>query len=204
MVGLNSLGRALHKVPGYSGPTVSRPEVSRRSSTFSVQENQLGPGMRPMSKRGSVYESMGNKSPNAGLRPGSETFVHRAITAEERAANAEANSALALAAAAEATNSSVIVKVRAGLCVEIGYSFTLMFSCRFIILKILTATWRPGFKSFRACRSLLLLRRSCRQILRVVWCFAVLPFEWVPAYPPFPPAKRCLIKWATWANFWSL
>jgi len=35
MVGLNSLGRALHKVPGYSGPTVSRPQVARRSSTFS-------------------------------------------------------------------------------------------------------------------------------------------------------------------------
>jgi transgelin len=34
MVGLNSLGRALHKLPGYSGPTVSRPAVAKRSSTF--------------------------------------------------------------------------------------------------------------------------------------------------------------------------
>jgi len=35
MVGLNSLGRALHKLPGYSGPTVSRAAANRRSSTFS-------------------------------------------------------------------------------------------------------------------------------------------------------------------------
>jgi len=116
MVGLNSLGRALHKLPGYSGPTVSRAEVRRRASTFEVQSNQLLPGMRPMSRGGSVYDSMGDKSPMAGLRPGSETFAHRSITAEEKAANAEANTALALAAAAEATNSSVNVKVRAGLC----------------------------------------------------------------------------------------
>jgi hypothetical protein len=34
MVGLNSLGRALHRLPGYSGPTVSRPAVTKRSSTF--------------------------------------------------------------------------------------------------------------------------------------------------------------------------
>ena len=35
MIGLSSLGRALHKFPGYSGPTVSRAAVNRRSSTFS-------------------------------------------------------------------------------------------------------------------------------------------------------------------------
>ena len=56
IIGLNSLGRALHKTAGYSGPTVSRAEVARRSSTFSVQSNAVGPGMRPMSKRGSVYD----------------------------------------------------------------------------------------------------------------------------------------------------
>lgn len=36
MIGLNSLGRALHKMPGYSGPTVARPAAARRSSTFST------------------------------------------------------------------------------------------------------------------------------------------------------------------------
>ena len=34
MIGLNSLGRALHTLPGYTGPTVSRPAVVKRSSTF--------------------------------------------------------------------------------------------------------------------------------------------------------------------------
>jgi len=111
MIGLNSLGRALHKVPGYVGPTVSRPEVSRRSSSFTVQQNAVGPGMRPMSKRGSVFDSMGDKSPGGGLRPGSETFGLPQLSFDERTANAEANSELARTAIAEATNSSVVVKV---------------------------------------------------------------------------------------------
>ena len=117
MVGLNSLGRALHKLPGYSGPTVSRAEVQRRSSSYTVQQNAVGPGMRPMSMRGSVYDSMGEKSPGGGLRPGSETFVHRTLSSDERLANAEANSELARIASAEATNSSVLFKVLVFICI---------------------------------------------------------------------------------------
>ena len=57
---------------------------------------------------------MGDKSPIGGLRPGSETFVGAQLSADTRTANAEANSELARAASAEATNSSVVVKVGAG------------------------------------------------------------------------------------------
>jgi hypothetical protein len=114
MIGLNSLGRALHKMPGYSGPTVCRAEVQRRSSTFTVQDNVVGPGMRPLSKRGSIvtaYDSMGERSPSGGLRPGSGSFAPRSPSIDERTANADANSELARNAAAEAANSSVFVKV---------------------------------------------------------------------------------------------
>ena len=113
MIGLNSLGRALHKMPGYSGPTVCRAEVQRRSSTFTVQDDVVGPGMRPLSKRGSIvtaYDSMG--SPSGGLRPGSGSFAARSPSFDERTANADANSELARNAAAEAANSSVFIKVR--------------------------------------------------------------------------------------------
>jgi hypothetical protein len=54
---------------------------------------------------------MGDKSPGGGLRPGSETFGLPQLSFDERTANAEANSELTRTAIAEATNSSVVVKV---------------------------------------------------------------------------------------------
>jgi hypothetical protein len=111
MVGLNSLGRALHKLPRYSGPTISRVEAQRRNSSFSVQSSGFGPGMRPISKTGSVYDSLGDKSPGGGLRPGSETFGIRTLSVDEKNSNAAANSALAEAAALQASSSSAVLKV---------------------------------------------------------------------------------------------
>jgi hypothetical protein len=67
--------------------------------------------MRPISKTGSVYDSLGDKSPGGGLRPGSETFGIRTLSVDEKNSNAAANSALAEAAALQASSSSAVLKV---------------------------------------------------------------------------------------------
>ncbi len=41
VISLLSLGRALYKVPNYSGPSPSRPETLRRRSTFEVRQDGL-------------------------------------------------------------------------------------------------------------------------------------------------------------------
>jgi hypothetical protein len=41
VISLLALGRALYKVPNYSGPSPSRPETLRRRSTFEVRQDGL-------------------------------------------------------------------------------------------------------------------------------------------------------------------